>query len=286
MIVGMSTYVYETLELVTALSKIKHSGYRFVEIFANGGHLDPRYDSEIAVDQAARKLKELSLIVNSLHLPAHGIDIASLSEKERNISINVIKKALIYCSILHVHLAIVHPGCIWDADKRTFRRRILILVASIKEIVKMAKTLRIRIAVENVPHRITYPQPRFGSSVSHLLSLIQEIGDNHLGICLDTGHCVLNKLDPAKEAELAKNYLFSIHVNDNISDGRSDLHLVPTTGDIDWESFIRKLRSINYEGSFILEPAGGNSPDDTMRQCLNILNKSPFSLLQQKAPDE
>lgn len=80
--------------------------------------------------------------------------------------------------------------------------------------------------------------------------LLDKLGDGFC-VCLDTGHAYYSAESPAHFARKLGDKLQVLHVHDN--DGRLDLHIAPTFGDIDWADFIKALDEISYGGAFSLE---------------------------------
>ena len=71
------------------------------------------------------------------------------------------------------------------------------------------------------------------------------------GICWDTGHGNLNKLDQAAAVRRMGKRLKALHVNDN--KGQRDEHILPYHGTIEWEAFMKALGEVGYEGDFTYE---------------------------------
>jgi sugar phosphate isomerase/epimerase len=71
-----------------------------------------------------------------------------------------------------------------------------------------------------------------------------------LGLTLDVAHAHLSA-DATSETLAAGALLTTTHVHDN--DGRSDTHLPPGRGAIDWPGWFAALDRIGYEGPIILE---------------------------------
>ena len=68
------------------------------------------------------------------------------------------------------------------------------------------------------------------------LELARQINSPWLKLCLDTGHCTTQKVNPADAVRLiGKDMLQALHIHDN--DGGGDQHRVPFAGLIDWEDF-------------------------------------------------
>ena len=82
--------------------------------------------------------------------------------------------------------------------------------------------------------------------------LANEINSPWLKICLDTGHCTTQKVNPADAVRMiGKDMLRVLHIHDN--DGTNDKHWVPYTGIIDWEDFKKALQDIEFDGCVSLE---------------------------------
>lgn len=271
--IGIATYIYEDFTLSKALSRIAKFGFKYVEISTE--HLKPRHQME-NVKHIKERLNDLGLQTYTIHLPSSNGAINSPNERERQLSVKLLREVLHYGSFLGVCLAIVHPGKIVDAGEGFPQEEIFLLKDSVLIILKQAKLLGIKLAIENIP---AFEQSIFGSCMEHLVNLVREIDDEYLGLCLDTGHCVVNHQDPTREFLLSQKYLFSIHVQDNPGCYTRDPHLAPTHGIIDWQAFLRTLKRVNYDGIFMLEVNGKGSSDRVTKECVTIVkNKLGLSL--------
>ena len=105
--VGISTWVYFWRPLTEVLKDIVEATYSYVEIWADKTHLDPRISPDIP--PLKDLLNSLHLKVHSLHAPFSGVDIASLDERKRQSSLELIKKTVEYCSKIEGEIVIVHP---------------------------------------------------------------------------------------------------------------------------------------------------------------------------------
>ena len=123
-------------------------------------------------------------------------------------------------------------------------------VRSLEEICRIAEPLDVRIAAEVIPNRLSDP----ASLVAILESEIEGIRP---GICLDFGHAHLVG-DVADAIETVAEHVIATHVHDN--HGREDEHLVPYLGSIDWDLALVTMQKIGYEGTYLMELAGGSSP--------------------------
>ncbi len=132
---------------------------------------------------------------------------------------------------------------------------------SLKRVARLAGERGIRVALENLQRKTA---PAF-ADVRALVELARRLGEDNVGICLDTGHCLVSGLDPLQELDHGVSQLCSFHLHDN--DGVEDLHWVPGKGPIDWPRFFDKLRAARYDGSFVLEIWGGKNAEDIMKEA-------------------
>lgn len=86
---------------------------------------------------------------------------------------------------------------------------------------------------------------------AELIELVDSFDDNSVGICWDTGHAHIQHLDQGKAIRAMGRRLRATHIQDN--DGRSDQHLLPFYGNIDWPAIINALKAIPYEGDLTYE---------------------------------
>ena len=99
------------------------------------------------------------------------------------------------------------------------------------------------------------------TDVDMLNQIIDTVGDENLGICLDTGHLHLTTdrgLTSQSQGDFirrAGKRLIALHVADN--DLSSDLHILPFgAGNIDWWDFASALREVGYDRLFNYEIPG------------------------------
>lgn len=86
--------------------------------------------------------------------------------------------------------------------------------------------------------------------------LIDEVGGQNFGACLDLGHAALTAQDVGWTTaefirKLGRKRLKALHVHDN--DGTNDMHTAPYLGTADWDEITKALKKIKYEGDFTLE---------------------------------
>jgi sugar phosphate isomerase/epimerase len=125
---------------------------------------------------------------------------------------------------------------------------------SIEELQRLAEPLGVRVAVEVIPNELS----RAGSLV-HFVEEVLE-GDN-VGICLDFGHAHMDG-DLVDAIETVSEHLIATHVHDNR--GRTDDHLIPFDGTIDWAAALATIQKVGFDGTLLLELAAHGSPKETL----------------------
>ena len=73
-----------------------------------------------------------------------------------------------------------------------------------------------------------------------------------VGICMDVGHARMMG-DVVDAIETCSGHIVTTHLHDNR--GRSDDHLVPGEGVIDWDATLLALQKIGYDGVWMFELA-------------------------------
>lgn len=91
------------------------------------------------------------------------------------------------------------------------------------------------------------------SKPEEFIRYLDELNSDCFVACLDIGHALLVRQDPAEFIRVLGNKrLKALHVHD--VDGSKDLHTMPYYGGFaDWDSIAKALKDINYEGDFTLE---------------------------------
>src|SRR5204862_5481203 len=74
----------------------------------------------------------------------------------------------------------------------------------------------------------------------------EDVEQANVGICLDVGHARLEG-DVPDAIETVSGHLVAVDVHDNR--GRSDDHLVPFDGAIDWPSALTTMQKVGYDGA-------------------------------------
>lgn len=261
----MSTHLYHNQRLGRDhLLEIASYGFESIEVFATRTHFD--YHNPSAVADLQQWLAEARLELGSVHAPVadsytggrwgRTLSIASPDEDERAAAVAEAERALHVARRIPVKVMVTHlgvprtqdpPG---GANTRAAARR------SIEQLQRAAEPLGVTIAVEVIPNDI--------SAAGSLVHFVENDLDAAAGICLDFGHAHLSG-DIVDAIETVSEHLVATHVHDNR--GRTDDHLVPFEGTIDWASALTAVQKIGYDGTLLLEIAAHGSPRETLARA-------------------
>jgi len=247
---GISTMVFYHENIEKLLPYLAEWQIKIIEIRPRIDHFE--YQDIDSIDQLKKQIDYFNISVKAIHMPMNGVDISHPEEYDRVRSIREIEKTIMVTLRLGAKLIVIHPGgsCSSPDDRE---KRMHHCVNSLTEIEEFCQSWNIKLAIENTP------PGRLGDRWEEIQQIIERIPSEHLGICFDSGHYLLNqKHDERGELNLDREpinwqkYLLHIHIHDN--DGKEDLHLLPGGGCFPWASLISYLKEIQYHGALIIEP--------------------------------
>jgi sugar phosphate isomerase/epimerase len=261
---GLSTHLYHAQRLSRDhLLEIAAHGFERVEVFATRTHFD--YHNPMAVADLQGWLAEAGLQLGSIHAPiaeaftggrwSGSLSLASTDPEARAHAVSETEKALHIARRIPVEVLVAHLGVPRTqprdgaTDSRAAARR------SIEELQRVAEPLGVRIAVEVIPNELS----RAGSIVHFVESELDGVG-----ICLDFGHAHLDG-DVIDAVETVSEHLIATHVHDN--GGRTDDHLLPFDGTIDWAGTLLAVQKVGYDGPFTFEIVPQGSTKDTLARA-------------------
>jgi sugar phosphate isomerase/epimerase len=271
---GVSTHLFHNQRLSRDhLLEIAAHGFELVEVFATRTHFD--YHNPAAVADLQQWLAEAGLELRSVHAPiaerfsggrwSGTLSLASADPDARARAVSEAERALHIARRIAVPVFVAHLGVprsqardpeIGVQDTRASARR------SIEQLLRVAQPLGVRIAVEVLTNELS----RAGSLAHFVEEGVTAIDDlaGELGICLDFGHAHLDG-DVVDAIETVSEHLIATHVHDN--GGRTDDHLLPFAGSIDWPGALTAIQKVGYEGAFMLEINAQGSTKDTLARA-------------------
>lgn len=194
-----------------------------------------------------------------------------LTEEDRSERMEKMKKSIRATSVLGCKNWVIHPIMPYgenDADAENAQKTWDMNIEFMGELLKTAKEYGVTICLENMPMR------KFSlATPEKILKFVKTINDENFKICLDTGHVsVFDDLNMGDEVRRLGDEIRVLHVHDN--KWGADLHLAPYFGIIDWESFVKALKDIGFNGCFSLETMpSGKLSDDLFEEACRLLQK-------------
>jgi sugar phosphate isomerase/epimerase len=263
---GVSTHLFHGERLSREhLLDIASFGFEKVELFATRTHFD--YHNPACVDDLRQWLTEAGLRLHGVHAPigesfANGrwgppLSLASTDPDARARALSEATQALYIARRLPFQVLVAHIGLPRSqqatpaTNNRDAARR------SIEELLSLAEPLGVRIALEVIPNDLSRPPT--------LVHFVEEVLDEpEVGICLDFGHANMEG-DVVDAIETVSEHLITTHVHDNR--GRTDDHLLPFDGTIDWAAALTTVQKVGYEGTLLLEIAAHGSARETLKMA-------------------
>jgi sugar phosphate isomerase/epimerase len=260
---GVSTHLYHSQRLGRDhLIEIGAHGFERIELFATRTHFD--YHNPGAVADLQQWLADARLELHSVHAPigesftagrwGPPLTLASAEPETRLRGVAEAERALqiarrIPFGVLVVHLGLARtPNSAPGENSRDAARR------SIEALRRLAEPLGVQIAVEVIPNELSRP-----ASLVHFVERVLDEGP--VGICLDFGHAHMDG-DLVEAIETVSEHLITTHVHDN--HGRTDDHLLPFEGTIDWAGALTAIQKVGYDDTLLLEIAAQGSTKDTL----------------------
>jgi sugar phosphate isomerase/epimerase len=234
-------------------------------VFATRSHID-YYDVQ-AIESLARWLDETGLRLHGIHAPitdrldkgdvwGRTYSIASSDPARReeairevNIALDIVRRIRSDVVVLHLGVPDAQKPGAGDNSRDAVRR-------SVETIGELTAIAGIRLALEVIPNALSTPDA--------LVRLLEEdFAENRLGICLDFGHAFMMG-DVVDSVEQVAGHLVTTHVHDNHR--RTDDHLAPFDGAIDWPAAMMAVQKVGYEGTLVFEVANTSTTREVLEK--------------------
>ena len=269
---GISTHLYHGVRLDRDhLIEIAAHGFEAVEIFATRTHFD--YHDERALLELEGHLADAGLRAHSIHAPitdglrngewGASYSIATSDDRARRVAVQETAESIKAAHRLAARFVVLHLGVpsAFQSDSRD--NRLDAAIRSVEELHAVAEPLDVRLALEVIPNPI--------ADAADLVGLLEDRLDlSGLGICLDTGHALLLG-DVTDAVETASGYLVTTHLHDN--HGKTDDHLPPFAGAIDWPGVLMAFRKVGYDGAWMFELAALDAPRRVLERAQQARRK-------------
>ena len=195
----------------------------------------------------------------SVHAPFNDINIASLNESVREMSVIELIKIMNMCAELDIRTVTFHPGLYSMVVSGTEERSIASAKRSLRTLDRMAQECGVRLCLENMPG--------FKFFLGHTAEEMQQLLEGtELPVCLDIGHAnTTGQLDAMIDAFDGR--IMNIHIHDN--DGKQDQHLTIGDGNIDFDHCLKRLS--RYGGKYVIECTSLESAAESQKRLSRYL---------------
>lgn len=239
------------------LSFAQHHQFNAFELALNDANFDPE-NLNVALCERIRRMAGSENICFSLHGPEEG-NFSDANPQKRNEAIQEMNKAIRLAKDLCIPKVIVHPGQVdGTITKESLCEAFRQNVDGIKQCFEFAKSLGVKISLENLCHQKASVTPH----IHDFIELYRCLASTEIGITFDTGHAAL--VDGiVKTAQVIGPYADHIHFNSN-SGQRSD-HVEPRKGLINFYETADYFRSFNGTTIIELNDIGDESGEAILR---------------------
>lgn len=239
--VGTTTAIWKN-PVAADFKKAKEQGVHYVEVAFNQCYRGVPTEEVIPrIKMMKSKIDSAGMQVWSVHLPfSRVLDISVLDDSLREENVRFMARMIEQCRHFKPARLVLHPSSEPIADSIR-AQRIKNARRSIIYLKPYADRIGAQLCIENLPRTC------LGNTPEELLKLIHDIPG--VKVCFDTNH--YTKGSTRHFMEVLGQYVGTIHASD--FDLVNECHWLPTQGKIDWQNFMRDLRSNGYQGVFMYE---------------------------------
>ena len=170
--------------------------------------------------------------------------------------VGMLKKTIMGCDYIGCHHLIIHPFFNGYDEAMDPATEWNVNIERYSALIPEAKKYGVTICLENMftGHRGKIYEAccsNIDTACRYIDTLNEIAGQKCFAYCLDTGHLLLLGKDIKQAMVKLGSRIEAFHVHDN--DGKSDQHLAPYMGVLDWDRFVEGLRAIHYDSVMSFE---------------------------------
>jgi sugar phosphate isomerase/epimerase len=237
--------VYLNFLLEDAIPRIAAAGFDTIDVWSGRPHVYRRDYCREALEGLRSQIEGCGLQVSSF-LPAfhrYPYSLSSPVEAIRSDSLQYMRECADNAAALSAPLLLIVPGRVVHGQSR--EDGWLRLAESIEVTREYCRQYPLQLGIECVNHS------ELINSAAAARKMIEELGDERLGMVLDTGHVNLVPESIEDAVRCAGRHLRHVHVNDN--DGMRQQNLIPGDGTFDFRRLTSALREVGYDGVITAE---------------------------------
>ncbi|RDZ62402.1 sugar phosphate isomerase/epimerase [Haloferax sp. Atlit-12N] len=274
---AFSTNAYTRFDLPEAIRRIADHGYDGVELLADVPHAFLADFDETDRERVLTALDETGLSVSNINAnttcgyyddapPSAFFDptLISADKEDRRWRIQYTKAAIDFAALVDAPAACVASGSSLPGTPPSEAYEYLL--ESLDELTAYAEDAGVDLGIEFEPELLV-------ECTEEVLTLIDDVGSDALGVNFDVGHAAVYGEDPAESIRQCAGRITGIHLED-IKGGRGGkhYHLIPGEGDLDFGPVFGALDDIGYDGFATFELyTYPDDPDDAARRARDEL---------------
>lgn len=274
---GLVTAILDKCNYEQMIDTVSKMGFKCVEVACwPQGKAERRYAGVSHID-VKRVLKDKKYADHILdYAKKHNIEISSIAFypntmdgdlKKRAANVEHLKTCIKASAKLGVNMVTTFIG----RDQRLTVEENLKLVKKVwTPIIKLAESLKVKVAIENCPMLFGADQWPGGQNLMTTPAIWHKVFEilpsKYLGINYDPSHFVWQMIDYIKPIYTFKNKIFHVHYKDIklYPDKLNEVGIMayplefmspklPGLGDVDWGKFVSALTDIGYDGFTCIE---------------------------------
>lgn len=272
----LSTMTSELAKRTThadAIRTLAEIGYDAYDFTFSADDASPVYSEDYK--EYAAMLKDIAEKNGIICNQAHAVYPSALKGKDdyNAKTFEQIIRNMEFASLLGAKHIIVHPICYGLPEKSAFELNMELY----NNLLPYCKQYGIKVALENMwdwdrkRKHITHCTCSTGEKFAYYLD---NLDPDWFIACLDLGHCGLSGGEAQDMIRiLGKDRLKALHVHDN--NYVDDSHVMPYSGDMEWEEIFKALAEIGYEGELTYEADSTWSkfPDELVPEGIRFMEK-------------
>ena len=245
--ISTATSVFVNCAIEDAIRHTAEAGYDGIDIWGGRPHAYRHDFSRQELKRLRKLIFESGLVVPSF-LPAfyrYPYSLVNPRDAVRQDTLNYMYECADNAVALGAKLLLIVPthSLIGQAHEDAWKR----LVDNVANICEYCSQYDINLAIEPANREVT----DLVNTTADALRVLEAVGNDALGVVLDTGHVHLSAEIPQQTVDRLNKRLLQVHLSDN--DGKHQQNLLPGEGTFDFAGFISVLRTNGYDGFLTAE---------------------------------
>lgn len=225
-------------------------GYEGIELGAKRPHAWPPDLDEKRRKNLKAHIISCGLEVSAICPSSYNFNLASCVENERKDSSKYYRDCVQLAVDFGASVVVVVPG--WIVSPTSYEQAWDWSIRGLTDAVELAEGTGVTLALEPINSYWVDLVTR----TDHALKMMKELNSKSVKVMLDTQHVFLERENPVDAVRKCGENLVHVHCADAVS--ASDRRFVPGEGEFGFESFLKALHEIRYQGHLSVELWGTN----------------------------